>query len=402
MQCDRWVTMANKRGNGEGSIYKRSQDGLWVGVLWVEDEFGGRPRRRYITGKQRSDVVRKFKTVQRQVDDGLKVHDPSITVEQLFARWYEDVLKHQVATSTASNYMTIAKYHIIPSLGKKKIADLTTSEIDRLLSRKMNSDLSVSTVQRIRSVLAQALDQAMRWGWVNRNVAKLARPPRMERSEGRSLTPEQARHFLNSLSGHRNEALYALMLSTGLRRGEALGLKWTDLDEEKGLLHVRRQLKREDGVLVVADTKTSRSRRTLNLPGAMLPALQAHRERQNAKREALGPAWVESGFIFTTDIGTPFEPRNMHREFKLICLDAGLGDWHPHELRHSAASLMLAHGVKLQVVSELLGHSSIRMTADVYGHILDPDRQAAADIMNSTLWSSEETISDLDDASGSQ
>ena len=258
--------MATKRANGEGSIYQRSQDGLWVAVLWVEDEFGGRPRRRYITGKLRIDVVRKLKALQRQVDDGLIVRDRSITVEQLFTRWHEDILKHQVAPSTAGNYMTIAKHHIIPSLGKTKIAHLTTSEVDRLLARKMTTDLSVSTVQRIRSVLAQALDQANRWGWVNGNVAKLARPPRMVRTEGRSLTPEQARHLLDSLSGHRNEALYALMLSTGLRRGEALGLKWTDFDPDKGLLSVRRQLKHEGGVLVLTDTKTSRSRRTINLP----------------------------------------------------------------------------------------------------------------------------------------
>jgi integrase len=383
--------MTRKRGNGEGAIYQRSEDGLWVGALYVEDESGGKARRKYITAKARSDVVRKLKLLQRQIDDGLAVPDKSVTVEQLFARWYEDVLRHQVVANTASNYMTVAKHHIIPSLGKKKIVQLTTSDVDRLLSKKMNGELAVSTVQRIRSVLSQALNQAMRWGWVNRNVAKLARAPRMERKEGRSLTPEQARHLLESMSGHRNEALYALMLSTGLRRGEALGLKWTDLDEDKGLLHVRRQLKREEGVLVVADTKTSRSRRTINLPTAMLSALQAHRERQETRSKALGHAWVNTGFIFTSDIGTPFEPRNLHREFKKICLDAGLGDWHPHELRHSAASLMLAHGVKLQVVSELLGHSSIRMTADVYGHILDPDRQVAAEVMNATLWAEKET-----------
>ena len=187
--------------------------------------------------------------------------------------------------------------------------------------RTSATDLSVSTVKRIRSVLVQAIDQAMRWGWVHRNVAKLARSPRETRREGRSLTPEQARALLESLHGHRNEALYALMLSTGLRRGEALGLKWTDFDERNGLLNVRRQLKREGGALVVADTKTARSRRTINLPSAMFSALLEHRELQDAKSRAMGSAWVNSGFMFTSDIGTPFEPRNLHREFKTICLD---------------------------------------------------------------------------------
>jgi integrase len=378
--------VAGKRGNGEGTIYQRASDGLWLGVLLVGIDGAGKPVRKYISAKTRVEVVRKFKVLQRQLDDGLPVPDGTLTIGNLFTRWYEDVLRHQVTINTASNYKSVADNHIIPTLGKKRLGLLTTNDVDRLIAKKMDSGLSVSTVQRIRSVLAQAIDQAMRWGWVNRNVATLARAPKMQRTEGRSLTPEQARHLLETLRGHRHEALYALMLSTGLRRGEALGLKWFDLDETKGLLYVRRQLKREGGVLVVADTKTSRSRRSINLPPPMQTALQAHRARQDAEHKVLGRAWTNSGFIFTSAVGTPFDPRNLHREFKTICLDAGLGDWHPHELRHSAASLMLAQGVKLQVVSEVLGHASIRMTADVYGHILDPDRQAAADAMSTTLW----------------
>lgn len=186
--------------------------------------------------------------------------------------------------------------------------------------------------------------------------------------------------------GHRNEALYALMLSTGLRRGEALGLQWVDIDQEKGLLKIRRQLKREGGALVTADTKTARSRRTVNLPPPMMRMLEDHRNRQMLESRSVGPTWEDSGFVFTSTLGTPIDPRNLYREFKHVMRNAGMGDWHPHELRHSAASLMLARGVKIQVVSEILGHSSIRMTADVYGHILDPDRKVAAAEMGEVLW----------------
>lgn len=176
------------------------------------------------------------------------------------------------------------------------------------------------------------------------------------------------------------------MLSTGLRRGEALGLQWQDFDEETGILLVRRALTREDGQLITKDTKTPKSRRAVNLPTALSMQLKSHRAEQNAERLKLGRAWTNSGYIFSTSVGTPIDPRNMYREFREICREAGIGDWHPHELRHSAASLMLAQGVKIQVVSEVLGHSSIRMTADVYGHVLAPDRQAAADAMGSLLW----------------
>lgn len=383
--------MTKRRGNGEGTIYQRAQDGRWYGVISLHDDAGGPVRRKYLSAKTRAEVVRKLKVLQRQIDEGLTTSDESVTVEKLINRWRDDVLRHQVSANTVDNYMRVTIHHIIPTLGTKRLSQLTTNDVDRLIAMKMRSDLAVSSVKRIRSVLAQAIDQGMRWGWVNRNVATLARSPRMPRQEGRTMTPEQAQQFLESLQGHRHEALYSLMLATGLRRGEALGLRWEDFDETKGLLHIRRQLLRQEGILVTTDTKTFQSRRTVNVPSQMITSLQQHRIRQNAERSAMGDSWTDTGFIFTSIIGTPFDPRNLLREFKKICLDAGLGDWHPHELRHSAASLMLAHGVKLQVVSEVLGHASIRMTADVYGHVLDPDRQAAADIMNSTLWISDES-----------
>jgi integrase len=383
--------MGKRRGNNEGAVYKRSADGLWIASLTVPDPVTGGKRRRYFSAKTRAEVLQKMKKIQRQLEDGLPLPDASVTVEQLFERWKQDVLRHQVAPNTVDNYMRIAIHQIIPTLGKKRLSQVTTNDVDRLLAKKRDEGYAISTVQRIRSVLAQAISQAMRWGWVNQNVATLARAPRAARREGRSLTPEQARHLLEILKGHRHEALYTLMLSTGLRRGEALGLKWIDLDEELGLLRVRRQLKREEGVLVATDTKTPKSRRNVNLPAQMLEVLKAHRTRQQNESESLGETWIVSGFIFTSSVGTPYDPRNMHREFRQICRSAELGDWHPHELRHSAASLMLAQGVKLQVVSEVLGHASIRMTADVYGHILDPDRQMAADAMAGLLWGSNES-----------
>ncbi len=176
------------------------------------------------------------------------------------------------------------------------------------------------------------------------------------------------------------------MLSTGLRRGEALGLQWRDFDEEGRIITVRRQLKREGGSLVTADTKTARSRRSVNIPRGLANLLLGHRQRQEEERFVVDELWTDTGFIFTTNFGTPIDPRNLNREFAMICQRAALEHWHPHELRHSAASLMLASGVKLQVVSEVLGHASIRMTADVYGHILAPDREAAAEAMDQALW----------------
>lgn len=379
--------MAAQRANGEGSVYQRASDKRWLGAATVGFDTNGRPKRKFVSAKTRAEAVRKLRALQQQLDDGIPLPNTKLSLAQLLDRWLEDVIRHQVTPSTAHNYQTIANLHIKPVLGTKKVATLTTSDVDRLLSRKMDQGLSVSTVRRIRAVLSQALDQGIRWGLVVRNVASLSRSPRGVRQEGRSLTPDQARLLLNTLRGHRNEALYALMLSTGLRKGEALGLQWRDYDEDNGVLLVRRSLIREEGVLATKDTKTPKSRRAINVPEPLKAKLRAHKAAQNAEKLRLGKSWINSGHIFTSSIGTPIDPRNMYREFKDLCREAGIGDWHPHELRHSAASLMLAQGVKLQVVSEVLGHSSIRMTADVYGHVLAPDRKAAADAMSSLLWS---------------
>jgi integrase len=379
--------MSGHRGNGEGSIYQRSTDKRWIGAVTLGYDANGKQRRKVVSAKTRAEVVQKLKTLQRQIDHGLPAPDTALTVSQLLTRWYDDVLRHQVSMGAASNYKSVADNHIVPSLGRKKIVNLTPSDVDRLLSEKLDSGLSPSTVRRIRAVFSQALSQGIRWGIVVRNVAALSHSPKIPRREGRTLTPEEARQLLVTLKGHRNEALYALMLSTGLRRGEALGLQWKDYDAKTETLIVRRSLKREEGVLITSDTKTSKSRRAINIPAPMAGALKTHRAQQAKERLAIGKAWQNTGFIFTTSIGTPIDPRNLNREFRSICNQAGLGNWHPHELRHSAASLMLAQGIQLQVVSDVLGHASIRMmTADVYGHIMAPDRRAAADAMGNLLW----------------
>ncbi len=375
-----------RRGNNEGSIYQRSSDGRWMGAATVGLDPSGRPIRKSVSAKTRPDVVRKLKALSRQIDDGLVTAQKAPTLEFLFERWFVDVMAREVVRSTIDNYRSIVKFHILPTLGRKRVDELTVAEVDRLLAAKMASGLSPSTVHRIRAVLSQCLDQGIRWGVTPRNVARLSRSPKLIRPEGRTLSPEQARGLLTSLHGHRNEALYTLMLSTGMRRGEALGLKWEDVDLERGVVRIRRSLKREGGHIVTADTKTLKSRRAVNLPKPVVELLVRHHDEQENERADLGAAWVETGFVFTSSIGTPIDPRNLYRDFQKVCENAGLSHWHPHELRHSAASLMLANGVKLQVVSQVLGHSSIRMTADVYGHILDPDREQAARAMTAVLW----------------
>lgn len=250
--------MAMARQNGEGSVYKRKSDGLWIGSVTLGWETGKR-RRKTVSGRTAEEVRAKLREVRRHLDKGLPAPDQKITVNGLLDRWFNDVLSRQVAPNALDNYQTIAKHHIRPVLGKRPVSRLTMGEIDALLSAKRAGDperdvrpLSVSTVRRIRAVLAQALTQAQRWDMVPRNVATLSTAPKQTRTEGRSLTPEQARSLLNALSGQRLEALYVTMLGTGLRRGEALGLRWSDVDLKGAMLTVNHQLRRRDPVRFVA------------------------------------------------------------------------------------------------------------------------------------------------------
>ena len=373
-----------RRAKGEGSVYQRP-DGLWIGALTVGYTETGRQRRKTVSAHTQKEALKKLRAAQRQADEGLPPSDDTIVVSQLLERWLKHTRRH-VAPSAFDNYDWAVRLHLVPVIGRKRVAKLTTCDIDDLIALKMDEGLSSSSVLRIRSVLVSALDQGIIWGFIPRNVARLSRPPKRITKEGRTLTPEQARRLLASVQGQRLETLYVLMITLGLRRGEVLGLKWSDLSTRKRTLSVERALKRENGKLILGDVKTKSSRRNLILPDEVLNSLGSHKARQAEERLRAGEVWRNSGLIFTTEIGTPIDPRNLHRDFVRVSEAAGLSRWHLHELRHSATSLMLAEGIPLKVVAEVMGHSSVRMTADVYGHVLAPQRQDAADAMAGVLW----------------
>ena len=202
--------MAGRRGNHEGSIYQRSADGLWCGVALLGYDMRGRMIRKTVTAKSRAEVTRKLAQLRREVDAGKVSRIKTPTLSELMTRWFETVLSREVARSTYDNYYSIVKYHVLPVLGRRKLTDITVADVDRLLTFKLDAGLSPSTVHRVRALISQCLDQGVRWGDVPSNVARLSRPPRMERPEGRTLTREQAQQLLETLKEHRHESLYLL------------------------------------------------------------------------------------------------------------------------------------------------------------------------------------------------
>jgi integrase len=231
---------------------------------------------------------------------------------------------------------------------------------------------SKSTIVRVHGEIARILRFAERRGKVIRNVATLVDVPAGPKKQGRSLTVAQAKAVLDAAVDDRLEALYVTGLLMGLRPGELLGLPWTAVDFDAERLRVHQSLKREHNKLVVGEPKTLRSRRTLDMPGLVVDALKAHHDRQEVEQVDAGASWVETGLVFTTTLGTPIDPSNLRREFDKLTRKAGIGHWHPHELRHSAASLLSAAGVPIEQISDVLGHEGPRTTAAVYRHLVNP------------------------------
>lgn len=393
----------NRRGWSEDSIY---QDGdRWRGAISLGLTADGRRKRIKVSGNTKADVVVKLKEVHRSLDSGAESPTSRLTVGAYLDRWIEGI-PGRVEPSTAADYADTVRLHLKPGLGSKVLTKLSVSEVNALWASKRKAGYSGNSIRIMRTVLRSALHQAEREGLLVRNVAALSDPPRIGQSEGRSLTVAEARSLLDAANDDRLEALYAITLTFGLRRGEALGLSWSDIDLDAGLVHVRRQLRRERLTieeqqdserrthLVLRDLKTKRSRRTLHLAPALDAVLRSHRARQAKERLVAGPAWVESDLVFSTRKGTPIDPDNFAQYFHRLCARAGLGHWTPHELRHSAASIMLAQGTPLWVVSEVLGHASVAITKDIYGHLLGAEKREATEAISNALYSSNGTTRD--------
>lgn len=373
-----------RRGHGEGTTYKRA-DGQWVAVLELGYE-GGKRKRKYVYAPSQREVLQKLDLAKRKQREGANIQvDERQTVSAFLAYWLENCIKQTVRPRTYDSYCSMVRLHIAPSFEKVRLQKLSAQDINTLLNNKRAAGLSASTVKYIHSILHRALAQAQKWDIVPRNVASLVTPPRITRDEVQPLDPEQARRLLEVIRGHRLEALYSVTLAVGLRQGEALGLKWEDVDLEGKVIHVRFQLQRIDKEYRLTEPKTQRSRRTIPLPPFAIAALHAHRARQLEEKLIAGSDWVDSGLVFVTLRGTPLDAKNVTHRFQDLLKKAGLPRMRFHDLRHACASLLLAQGVSPRVIMETLGHSEIGTTMNIYGHVLPSLQREAADKIGAVL-----------------
>ncbi|MGO9602508.1 MAG: tyrosine-type recombinase/integrase [Candidatus Binataceae bacterium] len=362
--------MARRRGNSEGSIYQR-KDGRWCGVVDLGWENGKR-KRKSLYGTTRKEVAEALNNALREKEQGFRVAFERQTVKDFLELWLTNSAKGSTRPRTFERYGQLVHLHIIPTLGTRRLEKLTVLDVQHLLNDKLSQGLAPKTVRHIRGVLATALGRALKWGLVHRNAAALTEAPRAVRSEIRVFSSDEARRFVDVVKGERLEALYLLAVTLGVRRGEVLGLKWQDVDFEAATIDVRASLQRVNGNLELSEPKTKRSRRQLPLLDFVARTLRTHKAHQSEERLAAGSNWQDMGFVFATRVGTPVDPANLLHDFKRMLRKGELPDIRFHDLRHSAASRLVALNVHPRVVMELLGHSQISLTMDTYSHVV-PD-----------------------------
>ncbi len=373
---------SGKRGNGEGSVNQLS-DGRWQARVTLE---GG--TRKAFYGATRAEAAQKLTAALRDRDRGLPVGlDERQTVGQYLTAWLETV-RPTIRPRTWQRYSELLMLHAAPSLGKVALTKLTAQQVQRLYSAKLAEGLSSTTVHHLHAVLHRALGQAERLGLVARNVCDLVDVPRMAERELHVLNPDQVRQLFTAAQGERLEALFVLAMTTGMREGELLALRWADVDLERGIVRVRATLQRtkEAGYLLAAP-KTKQSRRQITLATRACDALRAHRIRQAEERLRLGAAWDGTlDLVFPNQTGHPMDAMNLtHRHFQPLLVRAGLPRLRFHDLRHTAATLLLGRGVNPKIVSEMLGHASIAITLDIYSHVLSDMQAQAAVEMDAAL-----------------
>lgn len=370
----------SKKANGEGSVYRRKSDGRWSASISLPNG-----KRKHFLGRDRDEVVRKQRAALKGQDDGLPIIVERQTVAQFMQRWLK-ASKASLRPRTWERYEQYVRLHVEPTLGKHQLANVTPLHLQRLYSRKIEEGLSSTTVHHLHAMLHRALKQAVRWNVVPRNVADFVDAPRVEHHEITTLSAHQASKLLETAQGNRLEALYVTALTTGMRQGELLGLRWRDVDLERASVQIRGTMQATKEGLQFAETKTRGSRRHVLLPSRTVDALRRHRAAQAQERLRLGPAWEDNDLVFANEVGKPIAAGNLlKRSFEPLLKRAGLPRMRFHDFRHSAATLLLEQGIQAKIVQEMLGHTRISTTLDLYSHVTPTMQRQAADAFDAIL-----------------
>lgn len=352
----------------------------WRAVLSNgSDPQTGKPKRHYFYGKSKGEVQEKLNAAISELHESGRVFQPSkLYFMEWLDKWLLERIKNTVRATTLENYQRIIKNHIAPVLGAIRLRDLTPSILLDFYNKKHNEGLSQNSLKLIRSVILGSLKQAQVEGLLKNNPAMgLKLPKGQEPVEKQVLDSGNIERIMPILREDRLGAAFLLALGSGLRRGELLGLKWENVDLEKGNIKVEVNLVRVNGELTLQEPKTKQSKRVIPLPSTIIAELKAHRKRQLEERLAAGGKYEENGLVFPNTKGGFIDPQNFHRTFKRICDKVGLNNISIHSLRHSYATLLMEAGENPKTVMELLGHSDISTTLGIYSHASEGMKERA-------------------------
>ncbi len=326
--------------------------------------------------------------ILREKDLGEFIKPSQELLAEYMNEWLEKEAKTRVREYTYQNYKDLVRLYINPVLGAVMLSNITPVQIKGVYSEMIDKGLSPKTVKNTHGVLKNALEQAVNWGKLPRNPADSVNLPRQKKKEMKVLSPEEAKIFVDAIVDSRWKALFSLLIATGMRPSEALGLKWKDIDFDNERVIINRSLTRVNGKWSLEETKTAHSRRTIPLPPSVIIDLNEHRKEQTSEKlKAEEGEYIDHGFVFATNKGSPLDKHNIvNRHFKPLLKSAKLPNIRLYDLRHTCATLLLSAGENPKVVSERLGHASITLTMDTYSHVLPNMQKTATDKLEKMLF----------------
>jgi integrase len=364
----------------------------WTAIVDLPpDPATGKRRQKRVTARTKRDVELQVAALIQAGQTGF-TDAGKLSIRDFFDRWM-NATAPTLRAATVRRYRDLARLHIVSVIGHLRLAKLTLGDVQRLYADRLAAGLSPTSVRHLHSLLHRALADAVRWGLIVRNVTDVVDAPRRSTPEARTWSAPDVNAFLASAAGDRWEALWRLALLTGMRRGELLGMRWTDVDFDAGALAVRRTLSRGSrSKLEPGEPKTASGRRRISLPASAVESLRRHRRYQVELRLAGGPAYEDADLVFATELGRPIHPNSLNYRFRRLIEQAGVPAIRFHDVRHTCATLLLSEGVHPKVVQERLGHADIAMTINLYSHVSPDMQRDAADRLDAILGSARERL----------
>lgn len=389
--------MANKRGNGEGSVY-RTKDGKWKGAISIGRDINGNIKRKTFSGNTRNEVSKKMKAYMADLEHGKVILNENINLQDWFIFWLENYKLNNVKVGTIEMYHSLYKNYIKDkSIGLTKLNKLKTSTLQVYYNQLIKE--GVTTVKRLKylnNIIGSSLNQAILEEYLLKNPCTNVSFPKLEKSEIEIFTYEEQKQFIKSLeeTGDRFKTLYKFALGTGLRRGEILALQWSDIDFEKKEVSVTKSLKYagknelsniDKATFIIQTPKSESSIRKVPIPSNLIKELKEYKILQAKEKLKNAVVYQDKGYVFAKEDGRPIEGQYLQRYYKKALQNAGIEYRKFHITRHTYASRLIEKNVNLKVVQTLLGHSSLKMTSEIYAHVLPKQKIDAVELLNDCI-----------------